>query len=240
MLQQLVKSIVEGYQGQRDIQSFGDLVFLKNPDNDLKWINQTVCVGPNCLDQIDSLLDANKAANREVWLEIIPDLCPGLTDALEAKGLVCHGSFPVLILPKSEFVPEERDGLARAYQDSDYDSMQEALASAFGKAFGTKDSMKETPTKLISVREHEGRIVSAGQAIGPATVKEVAGIGTHAEFRKQGHAQAVVRNLCSRFFANGGELAWLAAADLAASSVYQRCGFRVVSNQVAYGFPEQK
>jgi predicted GNAT family acetyltransferase len=75
------------------------------------------------------------------------------------------------------------------------------------------------------------RLVRAGG------VAELAGVWTRAGWRCRGYARAVCTVLVGRFFAGGGELAWLSAGDAVSSSLYASLGFRPCGTQLNYALP---
>jgi predicted GNAT family acetyltransferase len=79
--------------------------------------------------------------------------------------------------------------------------------------------------------------VSGSSLIGPGPVAELAGVWTRPPWRRRGYARAVCRLLLERYFAAGGELAWLSAGDLASGALYRRLGFVPCGVQLNYVGP---
>ena len=65
----------------------------------------------------------------------------------------------------------------------------------------------------------------------------MAGVGTVAEFRRQGWASAVSSRLLSEMFSDPATedlIAWLSAGDSTARAVYEKLGFSQVGDQCNY------
>ena len=65
-------------------------------------------------------------------------------------------------------------------------------------------------------------------------VAELAGVWTLPGWRRCGLARACCRLLLDRFFATGGELAWLSVGDAAGAALYVGLGFRPCGTQLNY------
>ena len=123
----------------------------------------------------------------------------------------------------------------------------EAFVAGVGTAFGTpaaaswpaevaqlRHDLGEGST-LAAVALAHGAIVAGASLVGIGDVAELVGVWTAPAQRRRGLASAVCATLLAAFFARGGELAWLSAADRASASLYRRLGFVECGTQLNYG-----
>jgi ribosomal protein S18 acetylase RimI-like enzyme len=84
----------------------------------------------------------------------------------------------------------------------------------------------------------DGRPLAGACLIGLGPEAELAGVWTDARRRRRGLATAVCAALLRRFFAAGGEVAWLSAAGEGSEGLYRGLGFARVGTQLNHGPPE--
>ncbi|MBC8064548.1 MAG: GNAT family N-acetyltransferase [Chlorobia bacterium] len=242
LLAQIRDSLVEGLSPGRIVERVGGFVYLRHASDSMKWLNQTIPVGPVTEANLDSLLVRYRETDRVPFFEFFPDLAPNLPTMLEAHGLTKFNEMPIMTLRRSDWSKKPYEEQAHSATFDDLKPGFEALSEAFGGPLpgGTEELWRamETGRILAAVGYCGDEIVAMGQAVGTREIRELAGIGTRAAWRRQGFAAAVIESLLDQHFSSGGVLAWLTPGDDGAESVYSGCGFKSVGKQVCYGVPD--
>jgi len=236
----LQDNLIAGLSGTREVVRVGGLTALFSPTNDLKWLNQSVPEGAFQESDLDALLTVYEERGREPFFEFAPDLCPELPPLLESRGLQRIQQFPVMALDHWTSVPT----VARAARPDEYEEMLRQCNICFGQpAESDPDGAQrlakqvESGVSLTAVMHVDDQMVSNGVAFGSASIREVAGLCTLPEFRRQGHCTSVIHCLLNQHFAAGGQIAWLTPGDDGAEALYTKVGFVTIGTQVAYGVP---
>ena len=243
LLQEIRDSLISGLAAARMPERIGGFLYLRSPDDTLKWMNQSIPVDQCSTADARRLLDRYRQTDREPFLELFPALCPDGVAALEEVGLVNVHESPIMAMHRDEWTRTEYADRARAGRDiGDIRAGSFAAMRAFG---GTEPGDAEKTWKsvregrlLYAVGFSPSGIVASGQAVGTREIREVAGIGTLPEFQRQGFAAAVIECLLDQHFGEGGTLAWLTPGDAGAESLYRKLGFKTIGVQAAYGLPE--
>lgn len=230
-------ALIEGLASNRDVVVNGGLTSLFHASNTLMWVNQTVAVGEVDDEALDACVAAYEARGRTPFFEFCPALAPNLERMLVARGAFLELATPIMA---TRDVPSASSLNGRLATPDDARAMCEIGCLAFGQPGPTQADIDgqrksiETGSNLHAVAELEWQVVAIGQAFGSQEVMEVAGIGTHPDFRRRGAAKAVIRTLLDEFFNRGGEIAWLTPGGDDAKSLYESLGFREIGTQVAY------
>ena len=217
-------------------------MIMLTPDDPLVWLNYAVPVSAPTPNGLKEMVSIFRSEARSPRLEFFVELWPELPAELEDYGFTCEKRMPVMVLERADWRGQKHGHDVRVVGVDEVDQLNPALAEAFGmpppsEADTGDDTMKNslsTGGALAAMAVTDGQVAGGGYAIGTATIREVAGIGTREAYRRRGVASAVIANLLDRFFGESGEVAWLTPGDDSAQSVYARLGFRPVGEQVCY------
>jgi hypothetical protein len=240
-LRLLRDSLIEGLGVGRDVVRVGGFVVLFHPSDHLLWMNQSMPVGDVVGGDVVELLRVYSERDRSPWLEFSPELWPEGPAVLEAHGLTCQHTMPVMVMYREEWT--HRDTSARPVLKDEVGAMVETASLVFEGVKASPESVSRTQKQvekgnvLASVVQVGDEIISCGQAIGTSSVREIAGLATLEEHRRRGHCSAVVWELLGRHFGADGSLAWLTPGDETARRLYAGLGFRPIGTQVTYGLP---
>lgn len=243
LLRRIQHALVASTREHRTCTEVGGYVAMLTPEDPLVWLNYAVPMTASAAHGVDALLDVFRSAERTPRLEFFPELWPGVTEALEARGLTCEKRMPLMVLEAANWKGFDAHVDVRAVDAESYHAYNTVLAEAFGVSppLDTGEPHEDPAfqriaagTTLASVAWVDGRVVGGGSGVGTTDVREIAGIGTLRQYRQRGVASAVIAHLLDRFFAERGEIAWLTPGDAGAQSVYTRLGFAPVGEQVCY------
>lgn len=241
LLAQIRDSLIAGLSPGRLVERIGGFIYLRHATDPMKWLNQSIPVGAVSQYDLDALIERYRETDRQPFFEFFPDLAPDLPGMLEAQGLVKFNEMPIMTLRQSDWSKKAYEAQARRATFDDLGPGFEALSEAFGGPMpgGSEELWKaiEAGRILAAVGYQDREVVAMGQAIGTREIRELAGIGTRAAWRRHGFAAAVIECLLDQHFSLGGTLAWLTPGDDGAESVYSKCGFNAVGRQVCYGVP---
>lgn len=190
-----------------------------------------------------------EARARTPRLEFFAELWPSLPPALEAAGFETDQEATVMIrgrMPPLGTASHPAPVLLGAATPA---SFLDALFSAAADAFG-EPRLRLDAAELARLREglargathvavaiEDGRPVSSASLIGMGGTAELAGVWTARDRRRRGLATSVCSRLLHDFFARGGELAWLSAADDGGERLYRRLGFMACGTQLNCSLP---
>lgn len=245
----LQTSLVEATKPTRETNETCGFMILLTPSDPLVWLNYAVPTAEATKDQVDEMISVFRQANRTPRLEFFADLWPQTITALEERGFVCEKQMPIMVMNHSEWQGLNHSHDVRPVDASSYHEFNGVLQQAFGMASGVSEPNQIDPlddptfqriacgATLASAAFVNGKVVGGGLGVGTPEIREIAGIGTDSQYRKQGIASAVIAHLLDQFFQNGGEIAWLTPGDDSAESVYSNLGFQSISEQVVYGLP---
>jgi GNAT superfamily N-acetyltransferase len=195
-------------------------------------------VTPSDVERVRARQRAEKLPEAFEWVFAT---APTMADAAAASGLpvqVC----PLLVLdspPAPAPLPPGFSVRLLGPVDGDLPAAAHAVRAVASAAFGAPPPPMPSGTDLAELRRDlatgtvaralvtgpDGPIAS-GAAQRAGDVVELVGIGTLASARGRGLGAAVTAALATVARAAGADLVFLAAADDAASRVYQRVGFR--------------
>jgi hypothetical protein len=181
-------------------------------------------------------------------LEFFAELWPGLAAALEAEGFVLERRAPVLVLAAGDMPAPA--GPARLLGPETPLATLGAFLAGAAAAFGESASvlaagelerfargLREGGIAAAAALSAEGELFSGASLIRKGAVAELAGVWTLPERRRRGLARTVCVALLARFFATGGELAWLSAGDAASEALYRGLGFSPCGTQLNLARP---
>lgn len=205
-------------------------------------LNYAVPTAPISELDLKDLCSVFEASSRLPRLEFFPFLWPELPGTLAAAGFQCEAEYPLMLLPRDSW-RRRKFPSARLIRPEE-GVIAEKIAAV---AFGTEDSMPsdgestkagvQSGRTICALAKIDGQDVSTGFGIGDTIVREMAGIATLPEFRRRGAATAVLDCLLSKFFEDGGEVAWLSAGDDGAKAAYAKVGFVEAGVQANWSRP---
>ncbi|HEX6011194.1 MAG TPA: GNAT family N-acetyltransferase, partial [Geminicoccaceae bacterium] len=115
---------------------------------------------------------------------------------------------------------------------------EQAAVSASGELERFADGLRQGALAAAMVpADREAMPISGATLIRAGGVAELAGVWTRAGWRRRGHARAVCALLLERFFAEGGDVAWLSAGGTASVGLYRSLGFWPCGTQLNYARP---
>lgn len=253
--QQFMRAMTPGSQV---LDTIGFRVFVW-PSGDLFYRNVAVPVAEphDWGDAIRRMQDVFALMRRLPRLEFFEELWPRLPAALERAGYVREMRAPAMVLTEAGLTRthSEEVGAADAGPPATFLGAMspDALLQAFldfqtGIFQGPGRTMEpaELPRLRTALRRGEtmaavilteGRPVAAGSLVGLGAEAELAGVATRPDRRRAGLAERVCHSLLERFFATGGELAWLSAGGAGSDVLYRKLGFVTVGTQLNYGLP---
>lgn len=199
--------------------------------------------GPVTASDVERVRDRQRAAKVPEAFEWVLAAAPTMADAAAATGLpvqVC----PLLVLdgrPARAPLPPGFSVRLLGPVDGDLPAAAHAVRAVASAAFGALPPPMPSAADLAELRRDlasgtvaralvtgpDGPIASGG-AQRAGDVVELVGIGTAVAARGRGLGAAVTAALATVARAAGADLVFLAAADDAASRVYERVGFRRV------------
>jgi len=237
-------SLIEGLTPSRDATRTGGLLTLFHKSSSLKYVNQTVPVGDVFRADLEELKQECASRDRSPFFEFHLELWPAVPPLLEEAGFVRLNTLPVMGIARADWGGYPSDIEVRDCTRDDLTNLHRVGALSFG---GDPDEPEdqglanaiEAGRMLACLAFCDGKPVGLGLAVGTKKIREIAGVGTLPEYRRRGVAAAVNARLADRFFALGGELAWLTPGNDEARRVYERVGFRHFATQVAYELPGQ-
>lgn len=192
------------------------------------------------------------ARGRALRLEFVPAIAPGLDERLVALGLAMEHRVPLLGCAPQEAVAVPAPAgvtLERLGPGSDPAVVRLALetsASAFtGAGEVTDDDVARITTarrpRVLVLARLDGAPVGAGIALAPEDgVTELAGIGVVRGGRGRGVGTALTAGLAREAFAAGAAYATLSPGDDGAQRIYERCGFRALTEMVFLRDPQDQ
>ncbi len=195
------------------------------------------------------MLQVFAAHGRTPRLEFFAELWPHLPPVLERAGLslerraeVMARSAGTLGQPSPAHPVLDLEGAASG-------SLLQAFLGAAAVAFGEEASIS-APGEVERLADglRAGAIVAAAVTAGEkpvagasliraGAVAELVGVWCLPEWRRRGLADASCRAVLQRFFAAGGEVAWLSAGDAATARLYRKLGFAGCGSQLNYAGP---
>lgn len=214
-----------------------------NLDDDLEYFSYAMPTGPVEAADVQGLVRHFQSRNRRPRLEFCRELWPGVPSLLEGAGFELEIAAPIMLLPREGWLPIEPVIPSHLAVGSEAGELRKIANVAFGMPDDdTADNSStaeqlDTGSLLGALCEIDGKAVGCGYAQGNQTVREIAGIGTLPDFRRRGIASSVITTLLTKFFLDGGKVAWLTPGDDGAEAVYTKLGFKPAATQVNYRLP---
>ncbi|MBX7135476.1 MAG: GNAT family N-acetyltransferase [Fimbriimonadaceae bacterium] len=248
ILRGLQDALVKTVSADRDLIQCGVFTLMLTSGESSPWLNYAVPTDASApLEKsIDEMEAAFEARERRPRLEIIVDLWPTVVEALISRGYTSEMHVPLMLVTPQRPVVEPRliDEVRLLGPQGDFGPGIACGGAAFADdETVTEAAIERTRNGVVSGRllvaqiERDGKVVGSGVAVGDDQVREIAGIGTRPEYRRQGIASAVSEALVRAHFARGGEIAWLTAGDDAAEAVYAGLGFERAGSQINLSKP---
>jgi ribosomal protein S18 acetylase RimI-like enzyme len=247
-LRRLEGSYATSIRSKEDLIRSGPFLISLHPTMKLVWLNNAI------IDDESHLLDSAAILNmaeefrkreRTPRMELFQELRPELVTMLQGEGFEVECVLPVMVCTKEMFVPHRTPGIQLMTMTPDMDPTP--FIRIIDIAFEHDEPI--TPERIDGMRQsiRKGTQWSAMAMIDSAPaavaslviadgVAELAGVGTHPDYRRRGAASTVSTHLLEQFFQQA-DLAWLSAGDDTSRAVYERLGFRVAGNQVNISKP---
>lgn len=182
---------------------------------------------------------------RRARIEAFAEARPGLMAAADAAGWARSMTAPVMVLGAGArtAAPEPSGGTYRPLDPDDGARLEAALRGqhlAYGGTPGDPSELDWLPTLRDGLRGgwvRAGAVDVGGVPVAGATLQygadaaELAGVWTHPDHRRRGHARVACHALLGAAFDDGLALAWLSAAE-GALALYEGLGFVRVGTQV--------
>lgn len=236
ILASLERTLCEGLAQSRQTLHLDGFAIFWTPDDATPWRNYAVPKLDADAGQVQELIAANAAINRQPRLEFFAERYPKLAVELTRAGFGIEMEAPVMTLTVGQWTPAGSGHVTVASPD-DVSLIDSITDVAFGAE--STEAQRLTTEKAIAEGRYlaalaweDGIPVSAGFAIGNDQVREIAGVATLPEYRRRGHAGAVIQALLRRFFEAGGEVAWLTPGDAGAEQLYTKLGFVAAGTQL--------
>lgn len=241
----------------KDVVPCGAFLVGLHPTSDRFWGSVAVPADGIDVPAVDAaaltaLRGAFTARGRALRLEFVPAIAPGLDDRLVALGLLVEHRVPLLgCAPEEAVAAPVPDGvtLERLGPGSDPALVRLALetsAAAFADAGEVTDddvarvTTDQRPRVLVLARL-DGVPVGAGIALAPEDgITELAGIGVTEAARGRGVGTALTAGIARAAFAAGAAYATLSPGDDGAQRIYERCGFRALTEMVFLRDPQDQ
>jgi ribosomal protein S18 acetylase RimI-like enzyme len=202
-------------------------------------------------DTVRALCQAFTTRGRLPRVEFVAELWPTLPPLLEAAGLLVEEREPLMACPAERFAPLMAPGVAvRALTGDDPDETLATYISIHedtpeGEHFQPPaDAIARLRRQIEGGRGWHALATLDGQPAGTGRCEivgddlgEVGGIVTNPQLRRRGVAATVTSFVVGQYFAQGGTLAWLSAANETARRVYARLGFQAIGTLLAYQTP---
>ncbi|MDA8355803.1 MAG: GNAT family N-acetyltransferase [Actinomycetota bacterium] len=188
---------------------------------------------------VESLVEAFAARGLVPRVEYVADAAPHLEAALLTAGFTIDDRLPLMACPPGaarRLLPPEGIAVVQARSREDHADAIRVADLAYGEPTTTPPDPVAVLARLRAAGRGAvvvvARDVATGAACGSgvatvprAGVSELAGIGTHPDFRGRGVAASVTSLLARLALAGPVELLWLTPGDDGAARVYERVGF---------------
>lgn len=248
ILRRLQDALVKTVSADREVVQCGVFTLMLTPGESSPWLNYAVPTDDSAPsdESIDEMEAAFVARERQPRLEIIVDLWPIVVEALKQRGYATEMRVPLMLVTPQRPVVEPKP-LSEVRLLGAQDDFGPGIACG-GAAFADDETVTDAAVErtrngvasgrfLVAEIERDGKVVGSGVAVGDDQVREIAGIGTRPEYRRQGIASAISEALVRVHFSRGGEIAWLTAGDDAAEAVYAGLGFERAGSQINLSKP---
>lgn len=240
LLLKLQNSLIEACSRGREVVDVGGFRAMINVEDPLEYFSYAMPIGPIGDADVEAIKAHFKSRDRRPRLEFCRELWPDVPPKLEAAGFELEIAAPMMILPVTGWRPMEPMTPARLATPDEAQILRKIANSAFGMPGGDDDNVEssrqqiETGELLAAICEIDGQAIGCGFAQGNQSVREIAGIGTLDGYRRRGVASSIITVLLTKFFLDGGQLAWLTPGDDGAEAVYTKLGFEPTATQVNY------
>ncbi len=241
-LELLEATLLRGLKLSRTRLDSGPFSILWVADDSTVWMNYAMPIGPATAVDVETMIESFKSIGRTPRLEFFQDLHPGLEALLAGKGFQTDHSAPIMTMPSTVWKGSQSAIPISVAGPSDAKILLTLMNAAFGmEEANTNDTHTVQAIAegryLGAVASCEGVPVAGGFAVGDRRVREIAGIATLESHRRRGYGGAIIEHLLSRFFGDGGEVAWLTPGDAGAESLYTKLGFKPTGTQLIMSLP---
>ncbi len=235
----------------RDSERIGPFLATFNRDTDNPYLNYAIpddnaTASPA---EVEALVAAYRARNRNPRLEYIPSIAPLVEPALLAAGFAVETRTPLMVCTDPadvRFVPPDR---IEFLAPSSEDEFRGASATQW-EAYEERGPMPQRAVDGLRRVVEAGGVVAlardaathepagAGLCTPPQDgLTELTSVGVRASFRRRGIAAAITGWLAREAFARGVTGVFLMAAGEAEARIYARAGFRGESEVLHISLP---
>ncbi len=248
------RSIIQNASRTREAVPVGPFTALIHPVDAAPWFNYAAVAEPGAdapalRAALADLRGLFRQRQRRLRFEYVEALSPVLADILEEQGLCLESRCQLMLcLPDWLQYSPAPDVHCRLLVPDDpaLPAALEAQRAAFGMEPFTSpaEELARVRAEIAEGAQQMGVAEIAGQAAAGAClmaaggVAELAGVGTHPDFRRRGAALSLAGFLTGSFFQQGGRMVWLGSGGDASTAVYEKAGFRWVGVQLNYVEPE--
>lgn len=236
----------------REVTRLGPFEALLDRESDLIWLNYAVPVAPiddrsAALAALEELKAHFLARGRRPRFEFNAAPWPGLPELLAEGGLRLQERQPLMACTPSSLRPLAAPGVTVRHlgpdaPNADFLTLWRIQAAAFG-TFGEQPGARQllrlrerlrAGTSILALASLDGEPAGAAEILSDGEVAELVAVATRADLRRRGVASTVSANLTAAYFARGGQVAWLSAADAGAQAVYARIGYALIDERVIF------
>ncbi|MEA2553283.1 MAG: hypothetical protein QOJ65_1459 [Fimbriimonadaceae bacterium] len=248
LLQRIERSYVTATAPLRDVVECGPFWLFINPGTRLVWLNGAVVANdqPITREWIREMVGGLKERDRQPRMELFAELRPELIRDLQAEGFVIESEMPMMVATIDTFIPQSSGGVRVEIMNPESDlvpflrvadiSFEHDEPITPERLERTRQGFKRG-THLGALAYIDGQPAAVASLVASDGVAELAGVGTHPDFRRRGAASTVSTVLLQEFFKTA-DLAWLSAGDDTSRAVYERLGFKLAGTQVNIALPE--
>jgi ribosomal protein S18 acetylase RimI-like enzyme len=228
----------------RDSEQIGPFLATFTPTTNNPYLNYAIPAddATPTHDEVVALVDAYHRRQRRPRLEYVTEAAPAVENALLADGFTIEGRLPVMITDSSTLTePRIRADIELVSPESDDELYAMAVVQAEAYEATNKPTRADVQRQraalaagalaVIARDRRSGVVVGAGSS-SPIRdgLTEVAAIGVAVTHRRQGIGAALAARLASVAISQGATTPWLMAAHDAERRIYERAGFRTISD----------
>ncbi|PYC76279.1 GNAT family N-acetyltransferase [Streptomyces tateyamensis] len=200
--------------------------------------------------QIRELVAAFEQRERLPRLEYLPEWAPAVEPALLAAGFEVENRVPLLACTAADLVvPGPVPGLAVSVPENEDEFV--ALAQVQHRAYGEEGEPGDGELGWLRMTAHGGGAVALARVDGePAGggaasisaegLSELAGIAVADRYRRRGVGAAVSAVLTATALDHQREAVWLEPAEESVERMYERIGYRRVTEKLNISLPRRR
>lgn len=229
----------------RETEQIGPFLATCTPNDDNLYLNYAIPDDNAAAtsEDVAALVRWYRHRQRTPRLEYVTSAAPLVERKLIAAGFTAEGRLPLLTCRPGDLLPSPNPfGIELRVPESDDDlfGMLIVQGDAYESSLPSRDDIRDRRVALergaiaMIAREANSHTVVGAGSCSPVVggLTEVAAIGVRATHRRRGIARALGHRLTSDAFASGADVAFLMAAHVAECRIYERVGFRRISEML--------